>query len=54
MRDFACPDGVVRRFSCHSKLKAQNVRIFFFPDGARRRVWVGYVGKKIPTVEYPT
>jgi len=55
-REFTCPDGKMRLFTWHSKLKGRkNIRIHFYPpDDEVQDFLIGYVGKKLPTVDYPT
>ncbi|MEX5219863.1 MAG: hypothetical protein NW701_18710 [Nitrospira sp.] len=53
-RTFLCPDGQSRLFSWHVRLTPGSWRIYFFPDSERRQLIIGYVGPKLPTVEYPT
>lgn len=54
MRTILCPDGTRRVFSWHGRLTPGNWRIFLFPLESTRRLIVGYIGEKLPTVEYPT
>ena len=53
-RRIQCHDGEVRTFSAHSKLRAANMRIYFFPLHATRRALIGYIGRHLPTVDHPT
>ena len=53
-RTFRCPDGQDRLFDQHIKLKVCNWRIHFFPQEAGEKMIVGYVGRHLPTVNYPT
>lgn len=53
-RSFLCPDGVVRVFSLHVRLTPGAWRLHFFPDAESRRLIVGYIGPKLPTVTDPT
>jgi len=53
-RTFRCPDGAYRVFSWHVRLTPHNWRIHFHPDPPNRRLIVGYIGPKLPTIEYPT
>jgi hypothetical protein len=59
-RTFLCPDGKVRLFERHVKLKECNWRIHFFPEvettkeGKKTKVIIGYVGIHLPTAKYPT
>ena len=49
-----CPDGVSRKFSLHTKISVECKRIHFIVDRDTKRILVGYVGDKLPTVKYPT
>ncbi|MGB3402078.1 MAG: hypothetical protein WBA77_05255 [Microcoleaceae cyanobacterium] len=53
-RTFHCLDGQDRLFEQHIKLKVCNWRIHFFPQEAGEKIIVGYVGRHLPTVNYPT
>ncbi|MGO8673727.1 MAG: hypothetical protein ACLQVD_20510 [Capsulimonadaceae bacterium] len=53
-RDFACPDGLSRRFSWHTKLRAFNKRIHFNVDPDAHTVFIGYIGDHLPTAKYGT
>lgn len=53
-RDFTCPDGIRRRFSWHTKLKAINKRIHFYVDSDIHAVFIGYIGDHLRTVKYGT
>ena len=53
-RTFICPDGAERIFERHLKLKNINWRIHFFPENQTKKVLVGYIGKHLPTANYPT
>jgi len=53
MRDFACSDGIIRRFSDHSKPTGGNVRIYYMAvHSASPVVEIGYVGQHLPTVKF--
>jgi len=52
-RTFCCPDGKERLFERHVKLRLCNWRIHFFPEKPGK-VIVGYIGRHLPTVKYPT
>ncbi|MBE9005172.1 hypothetical protein IQ259_08980 [Fortiea sp. LEGE XX443] len=52
-RAFICPDGKERLFERHVKLKFCNWRIHFFPKEPGK-VFIGYVGRHLPTVKYRT
>jgi len=45
LRDFTCPDGLVRRFENH--VKRGNTRVHFREDVVQKRILVGYVGKHL-------
>ncbi|MDJ0677853.1 MAG: hypothetical protein QNJ36_21130 [Calothrix sp. MO_167.B42] len=55
-RTFLCPDGQERLFERHVKLRVCNWRIHFFPlqPEAEIKVIIGYIGRHLPTVNYPT
>ena len=50
-RTFLCPDGKERIFEHHMKLKSFNWRIYFYPVKTKK-IYVGYIGKHLPTVKY--
>lgn len=52
-REFTCPDGPVRQFSWHARLTPGAWRLFFYPDSDQRRIYIGYVGRKLRTVSDP-
>ncbi len=52
-RTFRCPDGEYRLFSWHVRVTPHGWRIFFFPDEKSRRCLIGYVGRKLPTMDFP-
>ncbi len=52
-RTFSCPDGKERLFERHLKLRFCNWRIHFFPEKPGT-VIIGYIGRHLPTVKYPT
>jgi len=54
LREFVCPDGQTRLFDWHAKLSVNQWRIHFYPDGATRRVIVGYIGPHLPTTLFQT
>ncbi|KPL90308.1 hypothetical protein SE18_06725 [Herpetosiphon geysericola] len=47
-RTYKCADDEYRLFTWHSKLY-DAIRIHFFPDGARHKIIIGYIGKHLPT-----
>jgi len=49
-----CPDGEWRLFSWHARMTPGAWRLYFEPDAASRRAFIGYVGKKPPSVRDPT
>ncbi|MBF0516416.1 MAG: hypothetical protein HQK97_04740 [Nitrospirae bacterium] len=50
-REFDCPDRIRRRFTWHSKLYGQNIRIHFFPpESLTDKFLIGYIGKHLPTM----
>jgi len=52
-RTFLCPDGEYRVFSWHVRLTPLAWRIHFFPDVGPGRMIIGYIGKHLPTVNFP-
>lgn len=50
---FQCHDGEFRKFSWHVRLTPGAWRMFFDPITEERRLIVGYIGPKLPTVLYP-
>ncbi len=50
---FLCPDGIERLFSWHARYTPGDGRIFFFPDEGRRKIIIGHIENKLPTVMYP-
>ncbi|HLP87954.1 MAG TPA: hypothetical protein VK184_05025 [Nostocaceae cyanobacterium] len=52
-RTFLCPDDQERLFELHIKLKFCNWRIHFFPVQPGK-VYIGYIGRHLPTVKYST
>ncbi|MFN7921652.1 MAG: hypothetical protein U0Q16_16245 [Bryobacteraceae bacterium] len=52
-RTFRC-SGNVTVFEWHMKLMGFNQRIYYRPVSASRRVFIGYIGKHLPTVQNPT
>jgi hypothetical protein len=50
-REFTCPDGIKRQFSWH--LKKNTTRIYFMPIPETRRMTIGYIGKHLPTKQFP-
>ena len=53
-RRFVRPDGRHRTFEWHLKGIPNGWRIHILADEAERKVMIGYVGKHLPTVRYPT
>lgn len=49
---FLCPDGENRLFSWHSRMTPFAQRLFFYPCESTRNCFIGYIGKKLPTVTY--
>jgi hypothetical protein len=54
MRSFELPDGRKKQFSAHAKITPYNIRLYFWFDTIIRKVYIGYVGKHLPTVNHPT
>jgi hypothetical protein len=56
MREFRCPDGMIRYFGAHSKLMSSNKRIHLIADYSdhlgNEKVLIGYVGDHLPTLQY--
>jgi len=52
-RTFRCPDGEYRLFRWHVRITPHGWRIFFFPDEKSRRCLIGYIGPKLPTMDFP-
>jgi len=50
---FLCPDGVERVFSWHARYTPGDGRIFFMPDDVRRKIIIGHIDDKLPTVLNP-
>lgn len=50
-RTFSCPDGIERMFSYHVK-PGQPWRVYFDPSPGPGRMFVGYVGRHLPTVRF--
>jgi len=44
---FLCPDNVSRTFSWHSRYTPGAGRIYFFPENNLRKIFIGYIGRKI-------
>jgi hypothetical protein len=53
-RRILCPDGEYRDFSWHVRFTPGKGRIHFLPLDAQRRIFVGYIGEKLPTSTDPT
>lgn len=52
---FQLPNGEKELFSWHLRFTGEYAgRIFFYPDMASKKCYIGHVGLKLPTVEYPT
>lgn len=51
---FKLPNGSDYTFSWHLRYTGDNGRIFFFPDTQKKVCYIGYIGRKLPTVKYPT
>lgn len=49
-RTFRIPSGEYKLFADHFKLG--DIRIHFYVDDARKRVYIGYIGKHLPTVRF--
>lgn len=42
-----CPDGIKRLFSWHLRFTPGAGRIYFYPDEDKKKIYIGYIGKKI-------
>ena len=52
---FLLPDGKNVVFSWHLRFTGEYAgRIFFFPDMASKTCYIGHIGLKLPTVQFPT
>lgn len=47
-RRFLCPDGQMREFRAHSKIRSANKRIHLIPDCSAHSVLIGHVGDHLP------
>jgi hypothetical protein len=54
MRVFRLPDGREEFFEWHLRLTPDEWRLFFLPDPTNHRMYVGYIGRKLPTRKYRT
>jgi hypothetical protein len=52
-RTFLCPDGQKRLFSWHMRLTPGEWRIYFHPIASQQELIIGYIGRHLPTVDYP-
>lgn len=43
-----CPDGKKREFSWHLRYTPGKGRVHFSPDNSEKRIYIGYIGLKIP------
>jgi hypothetical protein len=50
-REFWLPSGNKKLFEKHIKL-AQGLRIHFYPDSSTRTIYIGYMGKHLPTKKF--
>ncbi|MBW1741167.1 MAG: hypothetical protein JRJ42_08555 [Deltaproteobacteria bacterium] len=53
-RTFLCPDGEKRTFSWHGRVTPGAWRIYFDPSPGPGRMYIGYIGPKLPSVKFPT
>ncbi|MBP8251316.1 MAG: hypothetical protein KAX40_03050, partial [Herpetosiphon sp.] len=51
-RTFLCPNGEVRLFSWHTKIKFSGWRIYFVPEPQNHQLIIGYIGKHLPTAKF--
>jgi len=49
-RTFTLPDGRLKYFEWH--IKTANLRFHFYPDQGKHIIYVGYIGKHLPTKKY--
>lgn len=50
---FQMPDGKIELFSWHVRYTGSYAgRIFFYPIPAERKIYIGHIGHKLPTVKY--
>lgn len=54
MRTFKLPDGREEYFEWHLRLTPGPWRLFFLPNSTDHIIYVGYVGRKLPSKKYPT
>src|SRR5262249_55399681 len=53
-RKVLCPDGQWRVFSWHVRITPRAWGLYFEPDPASRKAWIGYIGRNPPSVSDPT
>lgn len=51
---FVCDNGDAYIFSWHVYITPGPWRIYFYPISSLRKIFIGYIGKKLPCVNYPT
>lgn len=52
---FRTPDGKELIFSWHVRFTGNyDGRIFFYPDNSCNKCYIGHIGRKLPTVKYPS
>ena len=52
---FVMPNGEKKLFSWHIRFTGDYAgRIFFYPDMVSKKCYIGHIGHKLPTVDYPT
>lgn len=54
MRTFRLPNGREIYFEWHLRLTPGAWRLYFLPDVTAHKIFIGYVGKKLPSQKYPT
>jgi len=52
-RTFRCPDGEYRVFSFHVRITG-DWRLQYIPIEEKRQILIGYIGRHLPTVKFPT
>jgi hypothetical protein len=53
-RTILCPDGIRRTFAWHGRLTPGAWRLYFAPDPASRKAFIGYIGRKPSGALFPT
>ena len=53
-RTFYCPGNLVITFKWHGRITPGAWRIYFEPEKHPGNIYIGYIGPKLPSVDYPT